>query len=84
MRAFCKNKKTRRNQRAEMIGERLEKAHIPGALEGARKLANGGAVTRGHFARFLVDAGKATTMANVFKKYLARGKTGYVPHSGVQ
>lgn len=62
-----------------MIGERLEKAHIPGALEGARKLANGGAVTRGHFARFLVDAGKATTMANVFKKYLARGKTGYVP-----
>ena len=29
--------------------------------------------------RFLVDAGKATTMANVFKKYLARGKTGYVP-----
>ncbi|MEG7465218.1 RNase AM [Enterobacter hormaechei] len=79
MRAFLQEQKTRRNQRAEMIGERLEKAHIPGALEGARKLANGGAVTRGHFARFLVDAGKATTMANVFKKYLARGKTGYVP-----
>ncbi|MBT0604847.1 phosphatase, partial [Klebsiella quasipneumoniae] len=55
MRAFLQEQKTRRNQRAEMIGERLEKAHIPGALEGARKLANGGAVTRGHFARFLVD-----------------------------
>jgi hypothetical protein len=77
--AFLQEQKTRRNQRAEMIGERLEKAHIPGALEGAQKLANGGAVTRGHFARFLVEAGKATTMADVFKRYLARGKTGYVP-----
>lgn len=40
--AFLQEQKTRRNQRAEMIGERLEKAHIPGALEGAQKLANGG------------------------------------------
>ncbi len=40
-----------------MIGERLEKAHIPGALEGAQRLAEGGAVTRGHFARFLVEIG---------------------------
>lgn len=71
--------KTRRNQRAEMIGERLEKAHIPGALEGARKLANGGAVTRGHFARFLVDAGKATTMANVFKSIWRAGKPDTFP-----
>jgi predicted metal-dependent phosphoesterase TrpH len=36
-------------------------------------------VTRGHFARFLVEAGYANNMADVFKKYLARGKTGYVP-----
>lgn len=48
-------------------------------MEGALRLANGGAVTRGHFARFLVECGKAATMADVFKKYLARGKTGYVP-----
>ena len=34
---------------------------------------------RGHFARFLVEAGHAKNMAEVFKKYLARGKTGYVP-----
>lgn len=69
----------RRQRRAALIGERLEKAHIPGALEGAQRLAQGGAVTRGHFARFLVEAGKATTVADVFKRYLARGKTGYVP-----
>lgn len=64
-----------------MIGERLEKAHIPGALEGARKLANGGAVTRGHFARFLVDAGKATTMEQCSCASGAR-ENRYVPHSG--
>ncbi|CAM7255497.1 MULTISPECIES: RNase RNM [Citrobacter] len=77
--AFLAEQTERRQQRAKRIAERLEKAHIPGAWEGALRLADGGAVTRGHFARFLVECGKATTMADVFKKYLARGKTGYVP-----
>ena len=76
---FLAQQTERRNQRAQLIAERLEKAQIPGALEGARRLAQGGAVTRGHFARFLVECGKASSMAGVFKKYLARGKTGYVP-----
>ena len=76
---FLAQQTERRNQRAQLIAERLEKAQIPGALEGAQQLAHGGAVTRGHFARFLVECGKASSMADVFKKYLARGKTGYVP-----
>lgn len=76
---FLAQQTERRNQRAQLIAERLEKAQIPGALEGAQRLAQGGAVTRGHFARFLVECGKARSMADVFKKYLARGKTGYVP-----
>ncbi|MEB7938486.1 RNase RNM [Escherichia whittamii] len=76
---FLAQQTERRNQRAQLIAERLEKAQIPGALEGAQRLAQGGAVTRGHFARFLVECGKANSVADVFKKYLARGKTGYVP-----
>lgn len=76
---FLAQQTERRNQRAQLIAERLEKAQIPGALEGAQQLAQGGAVTRGHFARFLVECGKASSMADVFKKYLARGKTGCVP-----
>ncbi|HCB3608455.1 RNase RNM [Escherichia coli] len=76
---FLAQQTERRNQRAQLIAERLEKAQIPGALEGAQRLAQGGSVTRGHFARFLVECGKASSMADVFKKYLARGKTGYVP-----
>ncbi|HCJ8832298.1 TPA: 5'-3' exoribonuclease [Escherichia coli] len=76
---FLAQQTERRNQRAQLIAERLEKAQIPRALEGAQRLAQDGAVTRGHFARFLVECGKASSMADVFKKYLARGKTGYVP-----
>lgn len=76
---FLAQQTERRQQRARLIAERLDKAHIPGAWEGALRTADGGAVTRGHFARFLMECGKATTMADVFKKYLARGKTGYVP-----
>ncbi|WP_330981906.1 MULTISPECIES: RNase RNM [Enterobacterales] len=79
MTAFLAEQTERRQQRAKLIAERLDKAQIPGAWEGALKLADGGAVTRGHFARFLVEAGKANNIADVFKKYLARGKTGYVP-----
>ena len=77
--AFLDQQKERRNLRGQLIGERLEKANIPGAWEAALKLADGGAVTRGHFARFLVEQGKANNFGDVFKKYLARGKTGYVP-----
>jgi len=77
--AFLAEQGQRRLARAELIAERLEKAHIPGALAGALALAEGGAVTRGHFARFLINAGKADTMQQVFKNYLARGKTGYAP-----
>lgn len=76
---FLVQQTQRRQERGRLIAERLEKAHIPGSWEGAFRLSNGGAVTRGHFARFLVECGKAATMADVFKKYLTRGKTGYVP-----
>lgn len=68
-----------RETRAIMIGERLEKAGIANAFEGAKALAHGGQVTRGHFARFLVNEGHVASVNKVFKRYLAKGKTGYVP-----
>ncbi|MCP1436680.1 putative metal-dependent phosphoesterase TrpH [Erwinia persicina] len=79
LKQFLQAQSDRRMVRAQLIAERLEKARIPGALEGALALADGGAITRGHFARFLIAQGKADNMAQVFKNYLARGKTGYVP-----
>ncbi|PWC20890.1 phosphatase [Brenneria roseae subsp. roseae] len=65
--------------RAEQIAIRLEKARIPDAFAGACRLAPGGQITRAHFARYLVELGVAPNINQVFKKYLAKGKTGYVP-----
>ncbi len=79
MTAFLAAQHACRQARAERIAERLEKAAVPGALAGAARLADGGVITRGHFARFLVEQGRADNIAQVFKNYLARGKTGYVP-----
>lgn len=70
-----------REVRAKEIGLRLEKAGIVGAYEGAKALADGAALSRGHYARWLADNGYAVNPASVFKKYLARGKTGYVPNN---
>ncbi|WP_075181899.1 PHP domain-containing protein [Pantoea sp. 1.19] len=79
MSALLAEQRQRRQARAVAIAGRLEKARLPGALAGAQALAGDGAITRGHFARWLIAEGKAETMAQVFKQYLARGKTGYAP-----
>lgn len=73
----------RRLARAEEIARRLAKANIPGALDAVLADVGTGAITRTHFARFLVSTGRAASMNTVFKKYLARGKTGYVPNNWV-
>ncbi|MCQ1060241.1 RNase RNM [Photobacterium sp. DNB23_23_1] len=69
----------RRAERAVMMGERLEKNRMPGALEGAKAIANGATLTRSHFAQWIVEQGYAKTMQAVFKKFLTRNNPGYVP-----
>ncbi|OEG72137.1 phosphatase [Shewanella colwelliana] len=78
---FLTEQRLLREARAKEIGMRLEKAGIEGAYEGAKALAGGAALSRGHYARWLADNGYAVNAASVFKKYLARGKTGYVPNN---
>ncbi|WP_299006006.1 PHP domain-containing protein [uncultured Shewanella sp.] len=78
---FLENQRTLRRERAKEIGERLQKAGIEGAYEGAKAYAGDAAISRGHYARWLAEKGYATNTANVFKRYLARGKTGYVPNN---
>ncbi len=70
-----------RDTRAEKMAFELELAGIPGALAGAKKYAvNPELLSRSHFARFLVEAGKARNTNQVFFNYLTEGKPGYVPH----
>lgn len=65
--------------RAHKIAERLEKAGISGALDGARKYASDVMLGRLHFAQFLVEYGHAKDISDVFKRFLVRNKPGYVP-----
>jgi len=68
-----------RSRRAQAIGESLAAVGIEGALEGAQALAdNPEMVTRTHFARWLVATGVCRDTHEVFRKYLVRGKPGYV------
>ena len=69
----------KREDRATQIGFRLEKNGFEGIYDQAKELAVNGQITRAHFARALMQRGVAKNFPGVFKKYLGRGKTGYVP-----
>ena len=67
-----------REGRGEAIAASLDKAGISGALAGARAFATGPILSRTHFARFLVEGGYAKDSRQVFKRYLVRGRPGFV------
>lgn len=67
-----------RQQRACVIGQKLEKLGFSGAAEGARQLAGDSQLGRPHFARFLVEQGYVASENEAFKKYLGAGKAGDV------
>ena len=67
-----------RCKRGEEIAKQLAKVGINGSYEGALKYcSNPEALSRTHFARFLVDNGYAKAN-RVFDKFLTTGKPGYV------
>lgn len=69
-----------RLNRAQIMAEGLEKAGIKGSLAGTQHLAQQSIITRMHFARFLVEQGYAKDNKAVFKKFLVKGKPGFVNH----
>lgn len=69
-----------RHMRAVGMAASLDKVGIKGSLDGAYQYAQEGIISRTHFARFLVSSGVAKDNKSVFKKYLVKGKPGYVEH----
>ncbi len=67
-----------RRERAINIAKKLEKVGIMGAYEGASQYASDVMLGRVHFAQFLVAAGYADNMGDVFKRYMVKNKPGYV------
>lgn len=64
--------------RAEKIASKLEKIGLANAGVRALKAANGGQVTRTHFARLLVEDGLCKDQKQAFKRFLGSGKPGHV------
>ncbi|MEI5638476.1 MULTISPECIES: RNase RNM [unclassified Pseudoalteromonas] len=69
----------KRELRAQEIGARLAKNGYDNVYQDAQALAKSAQITRAHFAQVLVERGVAKNIQGVFKKFLARGKTGYTP-----
>ena len=67
-----------RYARGIAMGERLERAGLRGALEGARELAGEAQITRAHYARWMVETGCVRGYEEAFKRYLRRGRIAYV------
>ncbi|MEN8802958.1 MAG: PHP domain-containing protein [Thiogranum sp.] len=67
-----------RDWRAGEISRKLAKKGIAEALEGAGRFRKGRILSRTHFAHFLVEAGYAASIRDVFKHFLVKGKPGYV------
>lgn len=69
-----------RLERAKQMAAGLEKVGIYGSFEGASNIAQQSILTRMHFARFLVEHNHAKDAKSVFKKFLVKGKPGFVDH----
>lgn len=81
LRGGLRQLRTTREARAALIAEQLDAAGIGGSLDGAARHAlNPATIGRGHFARYIVELGLARNVQDVFKRYLAAGKPGFVPH----
>lgn len=71
-----------RDARAAEMAAELDKVGIHGAYAGALRYAgNPAMISRAHFARYIVEQGRAKDTKTVFDHWLAKGKPGYVAHS---
>lgn len=68
-----------RIDRAMQIGEALKLAGVSDAYEKAAEIAGHQRVGRPHFARVLVNEGRAKDLQAAFKQFLVRGRVGYIP-----
>ncbi len=70
-----------REARAREMAAELAKVGIEGAYEGAlRYVGNPDLISRTHFSRHLVESGVCADTHEVFRRFLVKGKPGFVPH----
>lgn len=67
-----------RQERAQAMAERIEKAGVADAWSRLQAITPGAQPTRTHMARLLVESGLVKDMKQAFKRYLGAGKPAYV------
>ncbi len=78
LQAFIHLAQQARIDRAILIADKLEQAGIVDAYDNAVEMAGTTVLGRGHFAQMLVNKGHVKNFKKVFKRYMVRGKPGYV------
>ena len=73
----------RRNTRNKKIIQKLQKQGIDITLKEVEEEAGGKVVARPHFANVLLQKGAVTSIKEAFDKYLAKGKSAYVPREPI-
>lgn len=73
----------KRRDRNLRIFAKMQEAGIPGTWEEIQALAEGGTLGRPHFARHLIQVGKAKSVVAAFEKYLGADRPFYVPKEGL-
>jgi predicted metal-dependent phosphoesterase TrpH len=74
--------KKRYNRILKML-EKLNRLGIDISVEELKKEALGNVIGRPHIAKLIIKKGFATTMDEVFERYLGDGKPAYIPKIGV-
>lgn len=69
---------TLRSERAVKIADKLAKKGIPDVYAQVLAAANGGEITRTHFAEYLLQKAYVESMQQAFDRYLNKGKPAYV------
>ena len=74
LKEFLAKQRTLREQRGEMMGQKLERLGMTGALAGAKKIAAGASLSRPHFAQYLLQQGHCDRLQQAYKRWLGKGK----------
>ncbi len=80
MRQVFEGVRLAREARAFEMSQGLAKVGFADVYAGAKALAGNSILTRSHLAQYLVNAGHVKNVKTVFKKYLVKGKPGFVDH----
>ena len=76
LREFLVGQQRLREQRGKAISDRLESKGLPPTFYGAMTHAQGSALGRPHFARYMEEIGVVDNIGHAFKQWLGRGKPG--------